>query len=83
VPFSPPPSLSPSIQVVKTLTSNAGRSKLVARSILQSVHDAVSSGTVLTETKGCMKFSCITRKEGWSAEAREKLGWVLDYFKEE
>ncbi|CED84949.1 methylthioadenosine phosphorylase [Phaffia rhodozyma] len=70
-------------EVIKTLHTNAHLSKKVAEVILPEVVKAVQAGDVLTETKGCMKFSCITRKDGWSQEAKEKLSWVLDYFKEE
>ncbi|KAL7410134.1 nucleoside phosphorylase domain-containing protein [Mrakia frigida] len=69
-------------EVVKTLHGNAHLSKKVAEAILPSVHAIVAEGNTLTETKGCMKFSCVTRKEGWSQEAREKLGFVLGYFRE-
>lgn len=40
-------------QVIKTLHTNAHLSKTVAQSILASVHEAVSSGKVLTQAKGC------------------------------
>lgn len=40
-------------QVIKTLHTNAHLSKTVAQSILASVHEAVASGKVLTQAKGC------------------------------
>ena len=70
-------------EVIKTLHLNAHLSKTVAQAILPSVHEIVAGGKTLTQTIGSMKFSCVTRKEGWSAEAREKLGYILSYFREE
>jgi 5'-methylthioadenosine phosphorylase len=50
-------------EVVKTLHTNAGNARAVAAGILQDVHDVVEEGKVLDEIKGCMRFSCITRKD--------------------
>lgn len=54
-------------EVVKTLHTNAGNARAVAAGLLQDVHDVVAEGKVLDEIKGCMRFSCITRKDvsGW------------------
>lgn len=58
-------------------------SKKVASEILASVADIVDQGNVLTAAVGGMKFSVISKKENWTDEAREKLGYILpQYFKE-
>ena len=69
-------------QVIKTLTTNAHLSKKVASEILASVSDIVDRGDVLTAAKGGMQFSVISKKENWTAEAKEKLSWILPYFKD-
>ncbi len=50
-------------EVVKTLHTNAGNARAVAAGLLQDVHDVVGEGKELDEIKGCMRFSCITRKD--------------------
>jgi 5'-methylthioadenosine phosphorylase len=45
------------------LHTNAGNARAVAAGLLQDVHDVVEEGKVLDEIKGCMRFSCITRKD--------------------
>lgn len=69
-------------QVIKTLTTNAHLSKKVASEILSSVSAIVEAGDVLTASKGGMQFSVISKKENWTSDAKEKLSWILPYFKD-
>ena len=50
-------------EVVKTLHTNAGHARAIAAGILQDVHDLVAEGKELTDIKGSMKFSCVTRAD--------------------
>lgn len=49
-------------EVVKTLHTNASYSRAVAEGLLQKVHDHVAAGK-LDQIKGCMQWSCVTKKE--------------------
>lgn len=70
-------------EVIKTLHLNAHLSKTVAQAILPSVHEIVAGGKTLTQTIGCMQYGCVTPKTSWTAEAKEKLGFILSYFRDE
>lgn len=50
-------------EVVKTLHTNAGHARAIAAGILQDVHDLVAEGKELTDIKGSMRFSCVTRAD--------------------
>ncbi|KAK4045989.1 S-methyl-5-thioadenosine phosphorylase [Microbotryomycetes sp. JL201] len=68
-------------EVMKTLSTNAALSKHVTASILGAVHDAVSSGTVLTQAHGSMKYSLMTNHSHVSPEELYRLKYILpEYF---
>ncbi len=68
----------------KTLKANADTSRLVAATVLEELHAAVSarSGEIfLLEQVGSMSFSIMLRSEKQDPEHRKKLAYVLpEYF---
>nr|XP_031863241.1 S-methyl-5'-thioadenosine phosphorylase [Kwoniella shandongensis]KAA5530313.1 S-methyl-5'-thioadenosine phosphorylase [Kwoniella shandongensis] len=69
-------------EVVKTLHTNAGNARAVAAGILQDVHDVVAEGKLLTDIKGSMQWSCVTKKEHQPKASRERLAYILPYYKD-
>lgn len=66
---------------MKTLHTNAALSKHIASSILGAVHQAVLAGDVLTNAKGGMKYSLMTKQEFVSQEEKDRLKYILpEYF---
>jgi 5'-methylthioadenosine phosphorylase len=72
--------------VFKTLKANADTSRLVAATVLEELHIALSSNDasiaeVIREEKGSMKFSIMPRSEKQNPADRQKLAFVLpEYF---
>lgn len=64
-------------EVMKTLTTNAALAKHITASILSVVHEAVASGTVLTQAEGAMKYSLMTKHSYVSPEELYKLRYLL------
>ena len=62
---------------MKTLSTNASLAKHITASILSVVHDAVASGTVLTQAEGAMKYSLMTNHSHVSPEELYKLRYIL------
>ncbi|KAM0790507.1 hypothetical protein ACM66B_003380 [Microbotryomycetes sp. NB124-2] len=67
-------------EVMKTLSTNAALSKHVTASILGAVHDAVSSGSVLTQADGSMKYSLMTNHAHVSPEELYRLRYILPQY---
>lgn len=70
-------------QVMKTLHTNASLSKHVTSSILGAVHEAVASGTVLTQAAGGMQFSLVTRRDNVGKDEQWKLKYILPQYYED
>lgn len=71
-------------EVFKTLRSNADASRLVAATILDDLHDAISgkgAAEILLEESGSMQYSIMPRSVSQKKEDREKLAFILpEYF---
>ncbi|PBK72158.1 Methylthioadenosine phosphorylase [Armillaria solidipes] len=70
-------------EVFKTLKANADTSRLVAATVLDELHAAVSASgeNFLLEQVGSMSFSIMPRSEKQDPEHRKKLAYVLpEYF---
>ncbi|KAK0490261.1 nucleoside phosphorylase domain-containing protein [Armillaria novae-zelandiae] len=70
-------------EVFKTLKANAETSRLVAATVLDELHAAVSASgeNFLLEQVGSMSFSIMPRSEKQDPEHRKKLAYVLpEYF---
>ncbi|KAK0191688.1 nucleoside phosphorylase domain-containing protein [Armillaria mellea] len=70
-------------EVFKTLKANADTSRLVAATVLDELHAAVSASgeNFLLEQVGSMSFSIMPRSEKQDPEDRTKLAYVLpEYF---
>lgn len=66
---------------MKTLSTNAALSKYITSYILGAVHEAVSSGTVLTQAAGSMKYSLMTKHDLVPADELYKLKYIHpEYF---
>jgi len=69
-------------EVIKTLHTNAATSQLVASSILAELHEAVVNKVVTSDVEGGMQYSIITAQSHHRQEDKEKLGFILPYFKD-
>jgi 5'-methylthioadenosine phosphorylase len=72
-------------EVFKTLQANADSSRLVAATILDELHTAISSSSgaegILSEEVGSMKFSIMPSSDYQKPEDRKKLAYILpEYF---
>ncbi|KAF8075738.1 nucleoside phosphorylase domain-containing protein [Lyophyllum atratum] len=70
-------------EVFKTLKANADTSRLVAATILEDLHIAISTEGqgLLLEEVGSMQFSIMPRSEKQNPEDRKKLAFILpEYF---
>ncbi|KAL0948851.1 hypothetical protein HGRIS_008972 [Hohenbuehelia grisea] len=76
-------------EVMKTLHANASTSRLIAATILDELHAAVSQAAaaggevpeILSEEVGSMKFSIMSRPDKQDPADRKKLAYVLpEYF---
>ncbi|KAK0227098.1 nucleoside phosphorylase domain-containing protein [Armillaria nabsnona] len=70
-------------EVFKTLKANADTSRLVAATVLDELHAAISASgeNFLLEQVGSMSFSIMPRSEKQDPEHRKKLAYVLpEYF---
>ncbi|KAG5633868.1 hypothetical protein DXG03_006551, partial [Asterophora parasitica] len=70
-------------EVFKTLKTNAETSRLVAATLLEELHIAVSTQGqgLLLEEVGSMKFSIMPRSDKQNPEDRKKLAYILpEYF---
>lgn len=63
-------------EVMATVGANVAVSNKLSLTVLAAVHDAVAAGK-LTLAKGGMTYSVMCPKEAMSAEARQKLGYIL------
>lgn len=70
---------TPHSEVVKTLHKNAATSKMITLSILDQVHEAVAAGK-LTQAKGAMQYSIITKPEQWPAKSKQALSFILPQY---
>ncbi|TFK60698.1 Methylthioadenosine phosphorylase [Pluteus cervinus] len=74
-------------EVIKTLHGNAETSRVVAATILDDLHAAISTDAgkaLLLEEVGSMQYSIMPRSHKQKGEDRKKLGYVLpEYFTEE
>ncbi len=76
------PPLSTHSEVVKTLHKNASTSKMITLAILDEVHAHAAAGK-LTQARGAMQYSIVTKREQWPKESCEKLAFILpEYFAE-
>jgi len=69
-------------EVIKTLHTNAKTSKKVAAAIVGKLHAAVQSGTIISDVEGSMQYSIITQPQHQKVEDRQKLSYILPYFKD-
>ena len=69
-------------EVLQTLAANADASNLIARDVLGHLHDVVKDGRALTQAKGAMQYSIITKRELWPEEEKKRLAFLLPYFKD-
>ena len=71
-------------EVFKTLQANADTSRLVAASILDHLHEAVSRAegqSLLLEEVGSMKYSIMPKSVKQKPEDQKKLAYILpEYF---
>lgn len=65
--------------VFKTLKANANTSRLVAATVLEDLHSAISTQGqgLLLEEVGSMKFSIMPRSSKQNPEDRKKLAYIL------
>ncbi|TFK33719.1 nucleoside phosphorylase domain-containing protein [Crucibulum laeve] len=73
-------------EVFKTLKANADTSRLVAATIIEDLHAAITGdeASIFLEEAGTMKFSIMPRSQLQNPEDRKKLAFVLpEYFEGE
>jgi 5'-methylthioadenosine phosphorylase len=54
----------------------------VAAAIIGKLHAAVESGTIISDVEGSMQYAIITQPPHQKVEDRQKLSYILPYFKE-
>jgi hypothetical protein len=54
----------------------------VAAAIIGKLHAAVQSGTIISEVEGSMQHSIITPPAYHKVEDRQKLSYILPYFRD-
>ncbi|KAJ3503770.1 hypothetical protein NLJ89_g8284 [Agrocybe chaxingu] len=73
-------------EVFKTLKANADTSRLVAETVLDDLHIALTGdeASIFLEEVGSMKFSIMPRSVKQKPEDRKKLAFILpEYFSDE
>lgn len=69
-------------EVMATLAANAEASNAITKEILGDLHNSIASGTSLTQAKGAMQYSIVTKKEFWPIERKRTLSYILPYFRD-